>query len=191
MKNDLKQAVRILKNSGIVIFPTDTAFGIGCRIDDEKAIKRLFEVRKRPESQATPVLFESIGEVSEYVSQIPPKALSLMEKYWPGALTIILSAKTRKIPRLVRGGGQTIGVRIPNHSITLEMIRRVGVPILGPSANFHGKPTPFRLEDLDKNLTSKVDYVLAGETKLRKPSTVIDCTVFPFRVLRLGGVVDI
>ena len=191
MKNDLKQAVRILKNSGIVIFPTDTAFGIGCRIDDEKAIKRLFEVRKRPESQATPVLFESIGEVSEYVSQIPPKALSLMEKYWPGALTIILSAKTRKIPRLVRGGGQTIGVRIPNHSITLEMIRRVGVPILGPSANFHGKPAPFRLEDLDKNLTSKVDYVLAGETKLRKPSTVIDCTVFPFRVLRLGGVVDI
>ena len=191
MKNDLKQAVRILKNSGIVIFPTDTAFGIGCRIDDEKAIKRLFEVRKRPESQATPVLFESIGEVSEYVSQIPPKALSLMEKYWPGALTIILSAKTRKIPRLVRGGGQTIGVRIPNHSITLEMIRRVGVPILGPSANFHGEPAPFRLEDLDKNLTSKVDYVLAGETKLRKPSTVIDCTVFPFRVLRLGGVVDI
>ncbi|KKR76430.1 MAG: SUA5 protein [Candidatus Levybacteria bacterium GW2011_GWA2_40_8] len=146
---------------------------------------------KRPESQATPVLFESIGEVSEYVSQIPPKALSLMEKYWPGALTIILSAKTRKIPRLVRGGGQTIGVRIPNHSITLEMIRRVGVPILGPSANFHGEPAPFRLEDLDKNLISKVDYILAGETKLRKPSTVIDCTVFPFRVLRLGGVVDI
>ena len=191
MKSDLEKAIKVLKDGGIVIYPTDTAFGIGTRIDDEKAIKRLFEIRKRPKSQATPVLFESIGEISEYVSQIPPQALSLMEKHWPGALTIILTAKISKVPELVRGGGQTIGVRIPNHKTTLDVIRGVGVPILGPSANFHGEPAPFRLEDLDKNLISKVDYILAGETKLRKPSTVIDCTVFPFRVLRLGGVVDI
>ena len=158
MQSDLKKAIKILRKGGIVIFPTDTAFGIGTRIDDEKAIKRLFEIRKRPRSQATPALFESIGEVSEYVSQIPPKALSLMEKYWPGALTIVLSARISKVPELVRGGGKTIGVRIPNHETTLEMIRGVGVPVLGPSANFHGKPTPFRMEDLDAKVKKIVVF---------------------------------
>ncbi|MEK9178371.1 MAG: L-threonylcarbamoyladenylate synthase [Patescibacteria group bacterium] len=191
MKSDLGKAIKILREGGIVIFPTDTAFGIGCRIDRQEAIERLFDIRKRPKSQATPVLFDSIGQVSEYVSQIPPEALSLMEKHWPGALTIVLPAKIFKVPYLVRGGGKNIGVRIPNHEDALALIRGVSVPILGPSANFHGEPTPFRLEDLNKSLVSKADYVLSGETKLKKESSVIDCTVFPFRVLRFGAVVDI
>ncbi|HBB76161.1 MAG: hypothetical protein UT87_C0001G0033 [Candidatus Levybacteria bacterium GW2011_GWC1_40_19] len=191
MTSDLKKAIDVLKKGGIIIFPTDTAFGIGCRIDDEKAIERLFEIRKRPESKATPVLFSSIKQVEEYVLPFGLSVRELMEKHWPGGLTIVLPANLEKVPSLVRGGGLNIGVRIPDHVDTQALIKMVDAPILGPSANFHGDPTPYSYNDLNRDLISKVDYVLNGETKTRISSTVIDCSVNPWRVLRFGAVRDI
>ena len=191
MNKDLEQAIKVLKKGGIVIFPTDTAFGIGCRIDRQSSVERLFKIRRRPKLKATPVLFESIDQVLDYVLSIDPKALDLMRKHWPGALTIVLPAKLSKVPELVRGGGGNIGVRIPDHIDTLSLIRGVGVPILGPSANIHGEATPFSESELNRKLISKVDFVLSGETKLSLASTVIDCTKTPFRVLRLGAITDI
>jgi L-threonylcarbamoyladenylate synthase len=182
-------AIDILKNGGIVIFPTDTAFGIGCRIDDEKAVERLFKIRKRPETQATPVLVDTVKMAQEYVQPISQEVIDkFVEPYWPGALTIVLSCKTEKVPKLVRGGSSTLGIRIPNHHITRELIRGVGVPILGPSANFHGDKTPYTVEDVDKDLVGLVDYIIPGECILREASTVIDCSVTPWKVLRQGAV---
>ncbi len=161
MENSISEAIRILKEGGIVIFPTDTAFAIGCRIDREDSIERLFRLRKRPFTQATPVLCSSLAMVEEYVAEIPPDVREkLIKPYWPGALTIVLPAKIEKVPPLVRGGGVTIGVRIPDHEITRRLIEGVGVPLLGPSANFHGKPTPFKLAEIDPQLYSFVDYIL-------------------------------
>lgn len=190
MNQDIEQAIEVLKEGGIVMLPTDTAFGIGCRIDDEKAIRRLFKIRKRPWTQATPVLVDSVEMAQEYLLPIPKDVKDeFIKPYWPGALTIILYCNKAKVPALVRGGGKTLGIRIPNHTTARRIIKSVGVPILGPSANFHGEKTPYSFSDLNPKLISLVDYVLHGETSnLGKVSTVIDCSEKPWRIIRQGAI---
>lgn len=189
MKTALEQACTIVEQGGIVIFPTDTAFGIGCRIDNEKAVERLFAIRKRPLTQATPVLIDTVTMAKKYTDGITQAILdTLIEPYWPGALTIVLPAYTERVPALVRGGGNTIGLRIPHHPTPRHIVRTLGIPILGPSANFHGESTPYAFEDLHKELIGKVDYVVPGECSLGQASTVIDCTQTPWKVLREGAV---
>lgn len=194
--SDIEEAIKIIKQGGVVIFPTDTAFGIGCRIDDEKTVERLFAIRKRPQDMATPVLFDSIERVKEFVipfgAQGKPfdsKVEQLMRKYWPGALTLILYCNKVKVPSLVRAGGETLGVRIPDHEIPIQIVRGADIPILGPSANFHGEKTPYSFPELDKDLVKLVDFVLDGKTKTKNlTSTVVDCSVLPFKILRQGAV---
>lgn len=187
--DQINQAAQIIKEGGVVIFPTDTAFGVGCRIDSEAAIKRLFTLRKRPETQATPVLVSSIEMAQEYLHPIPYIVSDkLVKHYWPGALTIVLPCKSEKIPALVRGGGHTLGIRMPDHEITLSLIDKVGVPLLGPSANFHGNITPFSFEKLDPELVKLVDFVVKGECRRKEASTVIDCSKEPWKILREGAV---
>jgi L-threonylcarbamoyladenylate synthase len=188
MKNAIKQAIEILKNGGIVIYPTDTAFGIGCRIDDEKAVDRLFTIRKRPRSQATPVLVSSIDQALPYLDSPSDIVRHLMKTYWPGALTIIAPCKKNKIYSPISGGGKTVGIRMPDHPDILTVIAGVGVPILGPSANIHGEKTPFLFKDLDPVLVHQVDFVLAGTCKKKAVSTVVDCSVDPYVVIRQGTV---
>ena len=186
---DIQKAVQILKEGGIVIFPTDTAFGIGCRIDDEKMVKRLFKIRKRPETQATPVLVSSLHMAEKYLQPIQQDVVEkLIKPYWPGALTIVLKSRIEKVPALVRGGTETLGVRVPDHLATLALINGVGIPLLGPSANFHGEATPYMFEDLNQELLRQVDFVVPGECHIKKASTVIDTTQKPWRILRQGAV---
>ncbi len=189
MNSQIYEAVRILNEGGIVIFPTDTAYGIGCRMDNEDSVERLFSIRKRPQSQATPVLFNSIEMMKDYLLDIPKEVKEkLMDKYWPGALTIVLPCKTEKISRLVRGNSNNLGVRIPDNDITLSIIKKAGVGVLGPSANFYGEKTPYNFEDLDPELVSLVDFVVNGECKLKQTSTVVDCSVKPWQIIREGAV---
>lgn len=188
MNTDIEKAVKILKQGGIVIFPTDTAFGIGCRIDNEEAVKRLFSIRKRPAFMATPVLVSGLKMAQEYVLEVPKDVREkLINRFWPGALTIVLQSRIDMVPELVRGHGTTIGVRMPNNQIMLEIIKGVGVPVLGPSANFHGDKTPFKYKDLDPKLIKLVDFVLKGECLVKKLSTVVDCSKKPWKVLRIGA----
>ncbi|MBI2074352.1 MAG: threonylcarbamoyl-AMP synthase [Candidatus Levybacteria bacterium] len=186
--SEVEKAINILNQGGIVIFPTDTAFGVGCRIDNEKAVERLFKIRKRPGTQATPVLVDTVKMAKDYLQPIPKEVIDkLIEPFWPGALTIILLCKADKVPALVRGGGSTLGVRIPNHPIARDVIRSVGVPILGPSANFHGEKTPYAFEDLNPEFTKLADYVLFGECTIKMPSTVVDCSISPWKIIRRGA----
>lgn len=188
-KDRIKKAIEILKNGGIVIFPTDTAFGIGCRIDNKEAIERLFKIRRRPKNQAMPVLVNSLHMAESYLRNIPKEVIDqLIKSYWPGALTIVLPCKLQKVSSLVRGGEKTLGVRMPNHEITQTLISGIGVPLLGPSANFHKEKTPYTFEDLNPNLVSLVDYVVPGECSICQTSTVIDCSVWPWRILRQGAI---
>jgi len=188
--SEINEAIRIIKQGGIVIFPTDTSFGIGCNLENENAIKRLFEIRKRPEEKAMPVLFDSRKRVKEYLRPFDSRVEELMEKYWPGALTIVLKCKVNKVPSLVRGGGKTLGVRIPDHELTLDLIRGADVPIVGSSANFSGEKTPFALSNVDKSLIKLVDFVLEGKTRGRRSaSTVVDCTKSSWQVIRQGEIV--
>lgn len=183
------EAIEVFKNGGIVIFPTDTAIGIGCRMDNQDAVERLFKIRRRPKAKAVPVLLSNMDMVREYIKEIPQDVEKLMKKYWPGAITLILQCNEVKVPSLVRGGRQTLGVRIPGHKVIREIISRVGVPILGPSANFSGEKTPFKFENVSPKLTSMADYVLKGDEKLGdNVSTVIDCTVTPWKIIRKGAI---
>lgn len=201
MEQDIQKAVHIIKNGGIVIFPTDTAFGVGCRIDDEKAVERLFKLRRRPVEKATPVLVDTVKMAQEYLKPIPQEVIdTFIEPYWPGALTIVLPCKTEKVPSLVRGGSLTLGVRIPNHPIARSLIRNLGIPLLGPSANFAGEQTPFAFDDLNPELVTLVDYVVPGQCTVKQParlasesvagraSTVIDCSTIPWKILREGAI---
>lgn len=185
---EIEEALNVLKQGGIVIYPTDTAFGIGCRIDSPKSIERLFKIRKRPQTQAVPVLVADIDMAKEYLEPISTAVSQLMNTYWPGALTIIYRCQVGKVPLLARGGGTTLGVRMPDHKGLLQIIRHVGVPILGPSANFHGEETPFTNSNLNPRLLQHVDYVVSGRCKSKQASTVVDCSNKKWQVVREGSV---
>lgn len=185
---NIQKAIKSLHDGGIAIFPTDTAFGIGCRIDDHKAVDRLFALRRRPRTQAMPVLVSSIDMAFNYLSSPTQIVRRLMDEYWPGALTIIAPCKKELVYEPIRGGSESLGLRMPDHSDILTIIKAVGLPILGPSANFHGDPTPYRFEDLNSKLIDLADYVLPGECILKQASTVIDATTSPPTIIRHGAV---
>ncbi len=185
----INEAIRVLMSGGIVIYPTDTAFGIGCRIDRPASVDRLFALRKRPLTQATPVLVDSEPMALSYLDSPDDIVRRFMKTYWPGALTIIARCKKELIHSPIRGGGDTIGVRQPNHETALALIRGVGVPVLGPSANFHGSPTPYTFEQLDPELMKLVDYVVPGACSVKQASTVVDCSVTPYTIVRQGAIV--
>jgi L-threonylcarbamoyladenylate synthase len=182
-------AVNIFKKGGIVIFPTDTAIGIGCRMDDDKAIRRLFEIRKRPKNKPLLILVNSVEMAEEYLLPIPKKVKEkLIELYWPGKLTIILKCNPDRVSFPVRNERNTLGVRFPRNRILVELISRVGVPIVAPSANFSGEKTPFKFKDLNPELVKQADFVLNEEISLENNvSTVIDCTVKPWKIIREGS----
>lgn len=189
MNQKIQKAIEILNNGGIVVYPTDTAFGVGCRMDNEKAVERLLKLKKRPEDQALPVLVDSIKMAQRYLLPIPEEVLKLMEKYWPGGLTFVFPCKVELVPEKVRGGGQTLGVRWPDHLVAKNLIHGIGVPLLGPSANFHGKMTPSEFSDLDPKFLKEVDFVLREEKTYRQESsTVIDCSKKPWKIIRQGAI---
>jgi L-threonylcarbamoyladenylate synthase len=188
MNENQNQAIKAFNGGGIVIFPTDTAYGIGCRFDISASVDRLFEIRKRPLTQPMPLLVDSIRMALKYYDAVSLKMETLMQKYWPGALTIISKAKIENIYRPVLGGGSSVGIRMPNHQELLEIISVLGVPILGPSANFHGLPTPFEFSELDPEIIKLVDFVLPGECSVKQASTVVDCQNDKLLIVRQGGV---
>lgn len=189
MDNHIQKAIDVLNAGGIVIYPTDTAFGIGCRIDAPKTVDRLFALRRRPGTQAMPVLVDSIDMALSYLVHPNDIVRHLMQTYWPGALTIVSWCDTNRIYSPIRGQGTTIGVRMPDHPTTLGLIHGANVPILGSSANFHGEKTPFYYEDLDPELTARVDYVVPGVCQRGNASTVVDATNLPLKIVRQGAVI--
>lgn len=189
MEIQIQKAIEILKQGGIIIFPTDTAFGIGCDMQNEHAVERLFKIRRRPLEKATPVLVDTVKMAQDYLQPIPKAVIdTLIEPYWPGALTIVLPCIMEKVPAFVRGGGETLGVRIPNHPVPRAIMQGLGKPILGPSANFHGEQTPYVSKDLNSALVGLVDLVIEGDCGSNEASTVIDCSVTPWKILRQGKI---
>lgn len=182
----IEKTISVLKDGGIVIFPTDTAYGIGCRMDWVDSVKKLFQIRRRPESKPMLALVSDITMAEQYVTISDTAKKNLINKYWPGALTIILQCDRKKVPSIVRAGGGTLAVRIPDHPHMQYIIQQLGVPILAPSANFAGETTPHILEEVDSKLISLVDFVLPGECTMKGVSTIIDATVSPWKIVRKG-----
>ncbi len=185
----IQQAIAVVNAGGIIIFPTDTAFGIGCRIDVPRAVDKLFVIRKRPVTQALPVLVRNSAQALPLYQHPSNIVRRLMKTYWPGGLTIIDTCKKNVIYSPIRGGGDTVGLRHPKHEILQKILDGIDVPIVGPSANFHGERTPYSLDEVSQELISLVDYVVPGVCSTKNVSTVVDCSVSPYKIVRQGAVI--
>lgn len=174
----LKKAANILQKGGVVIFPTDTVYGIGCRFDLPQAVDRVRQIKGTPREQNFPVLVASASQVGK-IAQINPQAKKLIQMYWPGGLTVVMKLRKNK---------EKIGFRLPNSSLTRSLIRKVGVPVIGTSANFHGQPTPKSYKDLDPEFIKLADYVVKGKCLGGIESTVVDTTAHPPKILRQGAI---
>ena len=187
---DIKAAGEVLKQGGIVAFPTDTVYGLGAVFDDEKAVRKIFAAKGREEKKPLSILVADIVQV-ELLSEIKSgemaqKAERLMEKYWPGALTLILRKKPG-IPDAVTAGGETIGIRMPDMELTRELIRAAGKPLAAPSANTSGKRSSVSAREVLEDLDGKIDMVIDGGTcPVGVASTVVDMTGETPVILREG-----
>lgn len=185
---DIQTAIDTVRRGGILIYPTDTAYGIGCRIDRPDAVDRLLQLRRRPSGKPVPILVSSIGMGLRYFSKPPPGVCALMDTYWPGALTIVYFAQKDRVYSTIAGPDMTVGIRMPDHPVPLRIISETGVPLVGTSANFSGQETPFEPSGIHPDLAKNADCVIYGDGIGCIVSTVLDCTSDPFKILRQGGV---
>ena len=188
IKKQIKEAISILKNGGLVAFPTDTVFGLGAIASNIDAVKRIYEVKQRPASQAMPLLLGSIEEVDLVAEDVSESARTLMKHFWPGALTLIVK-KANGLPDVITAGGSTVAIRIPNHIVPLALIKGIGTPLVGTSANSSGETSPLTVEEVARQLGGKIDMIIDdGTVELPGESTILDTTVNPPRIVRVGRV---
>ncbi len=184
----LKEVANVIKQGGIVIFPTETVYGIGTNGLDEVAIEKLYKIKERPLNKPISLLvsdFEMIKKVTKGISDIEYK---IMKKFFPGPLTIILK-KRDIVPDILTNGGDTVGIRMPDSEITRKLIEYVGLPIATTSANISGEKSGTNIEDIMKDFEGKVEYFINnGESKLGIGSTVVKVVENDTVILREGNI---
>lgn len=184
----LESAAAVLRAGGLVAFPTETVYGLGANATDADAVAGIFRAKGRPADNPLIVHVANRDSLQQIVSSIPPEAERLMERFWPGPLTLILP-KAPGVPDIVTGGLGTVAVRMPDHPVAIALIQGAGIPVAAPSANLSGRPSPTSPEHVLEDLAGRIDMLLdAGETGLGLESTVLDLTVDPPVILRPGGV---
>ena len=180
-------AAKILREGGLLAIPTETVYGLGANALDAEAVRRIFEAKGRP--QDNPLIIHVPGQqwLARYCEDVPPLAYVLARKFWPGPLTMILKRKP-VIPDQTTAGLDTVGVRCPNHPVTLAIIREAGVPIAAPSANTSGRPSCTTAQDVLEDMDGKIAGVVdGGPCAVGVESTILDLTCDPPRLLRPGG----
>ncbi len=183
-----RRAIDALREGRVVAFPTDTVYGVGCRIDEDRAVRRIFALKSRPLTDPLPILLADANQLDEVASRVPEAARKLIERFWPGPLTIVV-ARSPRVPSLVASGGDTVAVRLPNHRVPRALVRAVGIPIVGTSANSHGARAPLTAQQVVFDLGDQIDLVLdEGRTPLGVESTVVDVTGPSLRVVREGAI---
>jgi len=186
--------IEIIQRGGLVIFPTETLYGLGCVVTDEAALRRLFAVKGRAPGQPPPILVADDQQLGLLVEQVPASAAQFITAHWPGALTLVLPAR-RNLSPLLTGvsaqGGATVGVRRSAHPVAQALCEAVGLPLVATSANRSGaggaEATPHAIDDIALSLRDAVDVIIDGGAVSGQPSTVVDCTCDPPRVLRQGA----
>lgn len=139
--NDIRKAVTILNVGGLVAVPTETVYGLAGNALDESAVREIYRVKQRPLDKPLAIQLSRVEDIMEYCIEIPKEALVLARKYWPGPLTLVLK-KSNKVPDIVTSGQPTVGIRIPNHPVTLELLKQLDYPLAVPSANISGYTSP-------------------------------------------------
>jgi L-threonylcarbamoyladenylate synthase len=176
---EIKKAAEILRDGGLVVIPTETVYGIAANMFNDKAIQRLYAVKKRPADKPFSLHLAFKKDVEKYATDILPAAYRLMESFWPGPLTLVLKSKNNG----------KIGIRIPRHNVALPIIIEAAVPVVCPSANLSGNPAAQSAQAALKELDGLVDLVVdAGTTSLGRESTVVDVTKTPVKIIRPGAI---
>ncbi len=185
---DLERAAQLIREGGLVAFPTETVYGLGASAMDPAAVSGIFTAKGRPGDNPLIVHIADVSQVYGLSEDITVPAQRLMEAFWPGPLTVVLPRKPG-VPDVVTAGLDTVAVRMPDHPVALEVIRRAGVPVAAPSANSSGRPSPTSAAHVAEDLAGKIDAVVdGGPCRVGVESTVVDLTTEPPVILRPGGV---
>jgi L-threonylcarbamoyladenylate synthase len=185
---DIREAARIIRAGGLVAFPTETVYGLGADALAPASAARIFEAKDRPRFDPLIVHVADSSELDRLAADVPSLARALIERFWPGPLTLVL-AKTAAVPDLVTSGLRTVAVRCPDHPVALDLLRQSGVPIAAPSANRFGRISPTTAEHVAEQLGDHIDYILdGGPCRVGVESTVLDVTHSRPVLLRPGGV---
>ncbi len=183
----LADAAGVLRDGGVVAFPTETFYGLGAAALDARAARRIYELKGRPASSPLLVLVDSI-EMAETIAVIPARARRLIAEHWPGALTLVFAARD-VVPSEVTASSGTVGVRLSSHAIARGLVTALGAPVTAPSANRSGRTPPRTVADVATEFNTGIDLVLdGGTTPGGLPSTVLDVTTDPPRMVRQGAV---
>ena len=188
IEDKISAAAKILREGGLVGIPTETVYGLAANGLDEKAVKRIFEAKGRPNDN--PLILHVTGQqwLPRYCRDVPPIAYVLARKFWPGPLTMILKCRTDVVPSVITAGLDTVAMRCPNHPVTLAIIREAGIPVAAPSANTSGRPSCTTAQDVLEDMDGKIEGVVdGGPCTVGVESTILDLTCDPPRLLRPGG----
>ena len=188
VEQQIKLAIAILKKGGIVAFPTDTVYGLGADLLNEQAIDRIYKVKKRPPNLPLPLLLAEKSDLLKVASVVPEIAWQLAERFLPGGLTLVLR-KSPWVPGSVTAGGDTVAVRIPDHPFPIALIRGLGTPIVGTSANLSGRSSPVTAEEVRQQLGDEVDLIIdGGRCPGGTESTVLDLSSKVPALIRAGAI---
>lgn len=184
----LAHAGAVLRAGGLVAYPTETVYGLAAGAFNDSAVARVFDVKGRPSGQPLPVQIADIGAVETLARNVPEAAKRLLADFFPGPLTLIFQRQPA-VSLLITGGGETVGLRMPDHPVALGVLRAFGAPVVCPSANTTGRRAAMSAADVLEDLDGRIDLVLdGGPTTDRTPSTVLDVTVSPAKIIREGKI---
>lgn len=185
-KEQLSEIIGQLHEDDVIVFPTDTVYGIGANIHSRMALNKIFEVKNRPTDKSLIILCANVLQMEEIVGPLDKRVQALVDTFLPGGLTLILNTQLALADEITRGKS-TIGLRIPNHPVALELLEKVG-PLATTSANISGESSPTTIDEANP-VISRVNFVIDdGETMEKVPSTILDCTQNEPVILRLGAI---
>jgi len=187
-EGSLAEAIAVLKGSGLVAYPSDTVYGLGAAASDERAVTRVFAAKGRLSEKALSLLLADIEDMAPLCADVPPAAQLLAERFWPGPLTLVLR-RSPAFQSAALGGGDNVALRVPDHLFLRELIRALGEPITGTSANRSGRPSCRTAREVRRQLGSAVDLIIdGGPSRAGAESTVIDIASGQPRMLREGAI---
>lgn len=187
VQQQIRKALESLRGGGLVAYPTDTVYGVGADATNVRAVRHVFRVKSRPLTMALPILVSDIHMMHAATEELPPSAIRLALRFWPGALTMVVK-KSPLIPAIVTASAPTVAIRIPDHPTPRALAKGIGAPLVGTSANRSGQPSVTTASAVTAQIGEDVDVVISGRCKGGIESTIIDLTQQPPKILRQGPV---
>lgn len=183
---DIKEAAQVLRDGGLIAFPTETVYGLGANALDEEAVAKVYKAKGRPSDNPMIIHIARASDIGQLTPMLSEEIVKLIDNFWPGPLTLVLNKK-EGVPDIVTGGLDTVAVRIPDDDVALKLISEAGVPVAAPSANISGKPSPTKVAHVADDLDGVIDgIILGGECRVGIESTVLDMTTDTPTILRPG-----